>query len=251
MKQRHFWIDNVRAIAMISMIIYHGVWDLVYLFGMDWDWYRSDLAFLWQQSICWTFILLSGFCWNFSRKPLKQGLIVSGAGLVITAVTLLFSYESRVIFGVLNLIGASALILILLRRYFEKIPARAGFVLMFLLFGVFYRVNYQSIGFFGWKAAELPEGLYRNLFTAFLGFPERYFFSSDYFSLIPWMFLYFAGFFLYKMWMNGGCKGPGFLDKKVNVLTWMGKHSLIIYMIHQPVILGILKILFLVVATNS
>ena len=35
MKQRYFWIDNIRAVAMISMIIYHGVWDLVYLYGMN------------------------------------------------------------------------------------------------------------------------------------------------------------------------------------------------------------------------
>ena len=35
MKKRYFWIDNIRAIAMISMIIFHAVWDLVYLYGMD------------------------------------------------------------------------------------------------------------------------------------------------------------------------------------------------------------------------
>ena len=95
MKQRQYWIDNIRAIAMISMIIFHAVWDLVYLYGMDWAWYRSDMAFVWQQSICWTFILLSGFCWSFSRNPLKQGLMVSAGGLIVTAVTLLFSYDSR------------------------------------------------------------------------------------------------------------------------------------------------------------
>ena len=80
MKIRYFWIDNIRAIAMISMMIFHAVWDLVYLYGMDWEWYRSDMAFVWQQSICWTFILLSGFCWSFSKNPLKQGLIVSAGG---------------------------------------------------------------------------------------------------------------------------------------------------------------------------
>ena len=64
MKQRYFWFDNMRAIAMISMILYHGVWDLVYLYGVDFPWYEGKMAFLWQQSICWTFILLSGFCFS-------------------------------------------------------------------------------------------------------------------------------------------------------------------------------------------
>ena len=167
MKQRYFWIDNIRAIAMISMIIFHGVWDLVYLYGMDWAWYRSDLAHLWQQSICWTFILLSGFCWSFSKNPLKQGLIVTGAGLVVTAVTLIFSYESRVIFGVLNLIGASMLLLIPLKKVFEKIPSVMGFVLMFLLFGFTYGINVRELGFFDWELVELPWALYKTLFTTF------------------------------------------------------------------------------------
>ena len=179
MKQRHFWIDNIRAIAMISMIAFHAVWDLVYLYGMDWDWYRSDMAFLWQQSICWTFILLSGFCWSFSRNPLKQGLIVSAGGLIVTAVTLLVSYDSRVIFGVLNLIGASALLLIPLRKYFDKIPAKTGFVLTFLLFAFTYRVNYRNLGFFGMEFIELPLDLYKNLLTAFIGFPDPWFYSTE------------------------------------------------------------------------
>ena len=244
MKQRYFWIDNIRAIAMISMIIFHGVWDLVYLFGMDWDWYRSDLAFVWQQSICWTFILLSGFCWSFSKNPLKQGIMVSGGGFIVTIVTLLFSYDSRVIFGVLNLIGVCALLLIPLKKYFEKIPALTGCILMLILFGFTYGVNDYMLGFFGVKLIELPEALYKNLFTAVIGFPDPWFFSTDYFSLLPWMFLYFAGYFLYRIWKEKGCLWKGCLNKKMPILTWMGKHSLIIYMIHQPVIFGILKIIF-------
>ena len=244
MKKRYFWIDNIRAIAMISMIIFHAVWDLVYLYGMDWEWYRSDMAFVWQQSICWTFILLSGFCWSFSKNPLKQGLIVSAGGLIVTAVTLIFSYNSRVIFGVLNLIGASALLMIPLKKWFEKMPAVAGFFAMFLLFGFTYGINDRHLGFFGLELIELPWDLYKNLFTTFLGFPEIWFYSSDYFSLLPWTFLYFAGYFLYRMWKEGEIPGANCLDRKLPVLTWLGKHSLIIYMLHQPVIFGILEVVF-------
>ena len=244
MKKRYFWIDNIRAIAMISMIIFHAVWDLVYLYGMDWEWYRSDMAFVWQQSICWTFILLSGFCWSFSKNPLKQGLIVRAGGLIVTVVTLIFSYDSRVIFGVLNLIGASALLMIPLKKWFEKMPAVAGFFAMFLLFGFTYGINDRHLGFFGLELIELPWDLYKNLFTTFLGFPEIWFYSSDYFSLLPWTFLYFAGYFLYRMWKEEKIPGANCLDRKLPVLTWLGKHSLIIYMLHQPVIFGILEVVF-------
>lgn len=244
MKQRYYWIDNIRAIAMISMIIYHAVWDLVYLYGMDWNWYRSDLAHLWQQSICWTFILLSGFCWSFSKNPLKQGLVVSAGGLIVTIVTLIFSYDSRVIFGVLNLIGASALLMIPLKKYFEKLPAATGVVLMFVLFGFTYGVNDRYLGFFGWKLVELPWDLYKNLFTTFLGFPDIWFYSSDYFSLLPWAFLYFAGYFLYRLWKEKKIPGANCLNRKVPFLTALGSRSLLVYMLHQPVIYGILELTF-------
>lgn len=244
MKQRYFWIDNIRAVAMLSMIAYHAVWDLVYLYGMDWGWYRSDLAFVWQQSICWTFILLSGFCWSFSKNPLKQGLLVAGAGLIITVVTLSFSYESRVIFGVLNVIGASALLMIPLKKVFEKIPSVTGALVMFLLFAITYGINDRHLGFFGAELIELPEMLYRNLATTFLGFTDAGFFSADYFSVLPWSFLYFTGYFLSRLWREGKIPGAACMNKKMPLLTWIGKHSLIIYMLHQPVLLGVLGILF-------
>ena len=52
-------LDNLRGLTLLSMIAYHACWDMVYLFGADWGWYRSAAAYVWQQSICWTFILLS------------------------------------------------------------------------------------------------------------------------------------------------------------------------------------------------
>ena len=59
-KSRVEWLDSIRGITLISMILYHAVWDIVYIAKVDWDWFKSDGAYIWQQSICWTFILLSG-----------------------------------------------------------------------------------------------------------------------------------------------------------------------------------------------
>ena len=115
---------------------------------------------------------------------------------------------------------------------------------MFLMFGFTYGINDRHLGFFGLKLFELPLNLYKNLFTAFWGFPEIGFYSSDYFALLPWMFLYFAGYFLYGMWKEGQIPDAACLNQKIPVLTWMGKNSLLIYMIHQPVIYGIFKIIF-------
>ncbi|MDE7404312.1 MAG: DUF1624 domain-containing protein, partial [Lachnospiraceae bacterium] len=65
---RYGVLDGIRGFVVISMILYHACWDLVYIFGKDWSWYRGRGAYIWQQSICWSFILLSGFCWSLGKK---------------------------------------------------------------------------------------------------------------------------------------------------------------------------------------
>ena len=74
-RRRYQTLDTLRGVTIVSMILYHACWDLVWIFGADWPWYRSDGAYLWQQSICWTFILLSGYCWSLGRHRLRRGLM--------------------------------------------------------------------------------------------------------------------------------------------------------------------------------
>ena len=87
--RRFHLLDGIRGITLISMILYHASWDAVYLLGADWAWYRGPAAHLWQQSICWTFILLSGFCFPFGRKKLRRVdrdlLLLGGFYLAVAA----------------------------------------------------------------------------------------------------------------------------------------------------------------------
>ena len=105
-KQRYDLLDTIRGITLLSMICYHGAWDFVYLYQVKWDWYRGTGAYIWQQSICWTFIFLSGFCWSLGKRHLKRGLMVFGGGLLVTLVTILVMPDNRVVFGVLTLYAA-------------------------------------------------------------------------------------------------------------------------------------------------
>lgn len=232
-------LDTLRGLMLVSMIAYHACWDLVYLFHRDWDWYRGTGAYIWQQSICWTFILLSGFCWQMGRHPLRRGLTVFGCGAAVTAVTLLFMPEERILFGVLTLIGSSMLLMIPVEKAARRIPAGAGLALSLALFALLRNVNRGTLGFEGLVLAELPAGLYRGLLTAYLGFPGPGFFSTDYFSLLPWFFLFLAGYFLRRLlerpmaaWDPGALRCPP--------LAALGRWSLPVYMAHQPVVYGLL-----------
>lgn len=232
-------LDTLRGVTILSMVAYHACWDLVYIFGKDWAWYRSDAAYVWQQSICWTFILLSGYCWSLGRHRLKRGLMAFGGGVLVSLVTLLFMPEDPVRFGVLTLLGSAALLTIPLEPLLRRIPARAGLAGSFSLFLLLRDVNGGWLGFEGARVLALPGSLYRNLLTAYLGFPAASFYSTDYFSLLPWLFLFWTGYFLWRL--RPGDRGGG---PRLPGITAMGRHSLLIYLLHQPVIYGVLSVLY-------
>lgn len=239
MKRRYLLLDNIRGLLLINMILYHALWDIVYIYGVDMPWYKGNGAHIWQQCICWSFILLSGFCWSFGRNNLKRGLLVSACSVVISLVTLIFMPESKILFGVLSLIGTSMLIMIPLDKPAKRINPFVGLAISFILFLFTKEINEGSLGFFGRELIKLPEGLYANMFTAYLGFPNKDFFSTDYFSVLPWFLLYLTGYFLNRIFIR-----YKLLEKIPDVsfmpLQWLGKNSLVVYMLHQPIVYGIL-----------
>lgn len=240
---RYHALDSIRGITLISMIAYHAVWDFVYLFGMDWAWFRTDAAYVWQQSICWTFILLSGFCWSMGKHRLRRGLTVFAAGALLTVCTLVFMPAQRVVFGILTLLGSCMLLLLPLEGILIRIRPARGFAAVMALFFLCRNVNTGYLGFGAGNVAELPEALYRNYLTSFLGFTDNGFYSADYFSLIPWLFLFQAGYFGYRIakekgWLNRLTKG------RIAGIGWLGRNSLLIYLLHQPVIYFGLALIF-------
>ncbi len=66
-KERYVLLDSIRGITLLSMILYHGMFDLVEIYGLHVPWFGDRPGYVWQQSICWIFILLSGFCWNLGK----------------------------------------------------------------------------------------------------------------------------------------------------------------------------------------
>lgn len=196
---------------------------------------------MWQQSICWVFILLSGFCLPLGHHPFRRGAVVFGAGALVTAVTLLFLPEEVVWFGVLTLLGSSMLLTAALDPLLRRVPPAVGVALSALLFwGTYPTMN----GFWNLPGGRLalPQALYASYPTAYLGFMPKSFFSTDYFPLLPWLFLFWAGYFLHHL-VGRGRLAP--LRRSVcPPLGWMGRHSLVLYLLHQPVILGVLTVAF-------
>lgn len=243
-RKRFQLLDTIRGIVLISMIAYHASWNLVYIYGVDWPWYHSKGAYIWQQSICWTFILLSGFCFSLGKRHLKSGFMVFGSGLLVTVVTLIVMPSNRVVFGVLTCIGSCILILTFIDKGLKKIPEEAGLGLAFLLFLLMKNINDGYLGIGNIQMIEIPINWYQNYFTTYLGFPFKGFYSTDYFSLLPWLFLFITGFNLYRIFEKYNFLNKSFMEKEVTIFSFLGRHSLLIYLLHQPVIYGLQEIIF-------
>lgn len=240
---RYPLIDFIRGFALINMVIYHLIWDLVYIFGVNMNWYVSKPGHLWQQTICITFIFLSGFCWNFGKRKIKRGLEILAVSFLITIFTAVFMPENTILFGVLTLLGSAALLMVPLNKVLKNFNIYVGFFISLIVFVLTKNISSGVISLGGFQV-NIPENLYLNLFTAYLGFPPRGFMSVDYFPIIPWTFLYIAGYFFYLIIKKLNWVKP----LQINLfppIQWWGRKSLIIYVIHQPVIYIILKLIFI------
>ncbi len=247
-------LDSVRGATLISMILYHGMWDLVYLYGKSVPWYTALPGRIWQQSICWTFILLSGFCSSLSGsedssgernllkrisfRTLRRGAVVFACGALVTAVTKIALPRQPVIFGVLTFLGSAMILTGLLRPFLERItvPALAALCsgVMFFLFLLSYNTGRGFIGWNGLFFLPLPKALYAGGALAFFGFPGKNFVSSDYFPLIPWFFLFLTGYFIGRA-VKGRFRASVW-RKECSFLSALGRHSLLLYLLHQPVL---------------
>lgn len=236
-KARYYLIDGIRGLAIVNMVIFHSMYDVFIVYGRNPGWYNQTGTHIWQQFICWTFILVSGFVWPFGRsKNLRRGPFINALGLVISLVTLIATPDQVVWFGILNFIGCAILLMFPLEKLSCKLPARWALPICFLLFVLFRHVDQGYIGVAGLFQLSLPLPMYSLRILAPLGFPDPGFSSSDYFPILPWMFLYLCGFQLNRLFMR---QGPWQKLGRVRLpgLSYLGTKSIWVYMLHQPVIM--------------
>lgn len=248
--RRYALLDALRGLCVLSMVLYHAMYDLVAILGHSVPWYWEWPGYLWQQSICWTFILLSGFCWGLSRRPLRHALIVSAGGLLVTAVTFFVMPSELILCGVLTLLGLCGLLLTALHRLCEALSPRPspvwGLILSLLLFFLLRGLPRGYLGFEGLRLCDLPAWLYQWPPAAVIGLPAPGFSSSDYFPLFPWFFLYLSGHFLRGLVLarpaaQQALQGPSGQKGKAMLapFAFLGRHSLLIYFLHQPVLMAV------------
>lgn len=175
-EKRYALLDSLRGLLLLEMIVYHFFWDLVYLFEQDLPWFHSSLCYWWQQSICWRFIFLSGFCWPLGKRAVRRAVQVFGGSVLVMVITHIFVPDQAVTFGVLFFLGSGMLLLELLDRRLCRLAPVWGITASGMLFFLTRNINDGYLGFEEWNFFKIPEQLYLNKFTTYVGFTEAGFF---------------------------------------------------------------------------
>lgn len=231
---RYLFLDELRGLAIINMILYHLCWNLDRLVGISLPWYHQTAANIWQLYICGSFLLLAGMCIHYTHHLSRHILTLAGCAVLITVVTYFAGSQTLIVFGILHCMTLCFLCYVVLRPALQRIPTILGLILTVFLFIFTYHVPEHYLGL-GWIQIPLPSEWYVSYWLSLIGLLSPDFYSADYFPIFPYLFLFLAGYFLGKLQLpNWMCKSH------CRPLAWIGQHSLIIYLLHQPILYGIM-----------
>ncbi|MCI2109576.1 MAG: DUF1624 domain-containing protein [Acidaminococcaceae bacterium] len=235
--KRNAFLDAYRGFSLVSMLFFHGYYDAIYIFGWLGKILPAGFVHGWQQTIVLSFVFISGAATMYSKKIWQRGLELSVCGLGITVITMFFLPAELIIFGVLSFLGAAFLLMGPFQGRLKSIPAGSkqlmiGAIISLVCFILTQGVPHGYVGMYGWEIGRIPLK-FSSLLTFVLGLPTVGIFSADYVPIIPHIFVFWGGRFLWQY--LGGAE----IRIGNTFLAGLGRHSLAFYLLHQPVLYGL------------
>ena len=224
---RYHFVDVLRGIAILLMVAYHFCYDLSYFNFVNFDFYKDPFWLHSRTFILSLFLSLVGISLWLGHgkhiqlnKALKRLALIALNAALISLVTWYMFTERVVYFGVLHFIVVGSLIGLLFVRY-RWMCLLTGITL--LAMQQFHHVWFdqpwhQWLGMMTHKPA-----------------------TEDYVPLVPWLGVILLGIYI-AYWIPSISKLKSVESINMPLLAVLGQHSLLIYMLHQPILLGILKL---------
>jgi len=220
------------------MVIYHTAFDLSHFYGYALN-VLSGPWLIFQQITASLFLLLVGISaaisfWrsNVWWKHIYRFARVGAAAMIVSIATYIIDTETFVRFGILHLVAVSALLLPLIAGLKERTIVLGAIILA--LQPIISSIHHEA----SWL---IPVGFRPSMFR-----------TVDYFPIVPWFGViligYGIGYFWYvrKLRALSSEKREALVTRNsfLNTLLWPGRHALLVYVLHQPIILFILWTVF-------
>lgn len=225
-KNRIWEIDFLRGLLIPGMILIHLIYDVVDLYGF-WDVTLPQWYLTFKNNYGASFVLLSGLSVTLGSRSIRRGAVVFAGGMLCTAVTVamyVLGAAGRgiiIYFGVLHCLGVCMMLWPLFRSWKKWMLAAAGVALVAA----------------GWV---LRTHIYIDMPILLpLGFRYPGFSSSDYFPLMPNLGYFLLGAALGKwLYAEKTTRFPRVNAENplIRTLCGWGRQSLLIYLVHQPVL---------------
>jgi len=230
-------VDALRGVAIILMVIYHFFFDLEFFGIMGIDLSAASWV-LFQRLIAVMFLSLVGVGLVLSEsrnregyaRHLKRGLFLAVIAGAITIATWIYPHDGYIQFGIIHLIALSVIIAPLFFRFGRW---NLVFGVVFIILGLWF--GHMTI------ASHL-------LFWA--GITDPGYHALDHYPIFPWFGVVLVGISLGKMAYPGNVprpfitgEGNGIADNSIRILVALGRNSLMVYLVHQPIIIGLLILL--------
>lgn len=222
-KRRIWELDFLKGVALVLMILNHIIFDLYSFFGFDvssLSFFRDIIGII--SSVI--FMTVCGVSLTLGKHNIKRGIIVFSLGVALTLFTFVFDKFTNsgalILFGILHFLGVAMII----GHFAKKLPLPVIAMLAFISFALGYYFKSLTIA---------------TPFFFPLGITNRNFYSSDYFPLFPNLGYVFLGIIIGKTVYKKKESIFSFSPKK-SLMCFLGKHTLVLYFAHQPVIFGLI-----------
>ncbi len=221
-KNRIWELDFFRGIALILMVYFHLIYDLNEIYGYPLN-YASGVNYYIGKISAILFMLISGISCFLSRNNYKRGIKVFVIALAITIATYFAGPEFIIKFGILHFLGISMLLSPIFKKLNPYVLIIVG--ILIIIMGIFFSTLNPNFDY---------------LFP--FGITSNHFYSSDYYPIFPWFGVFGFGIVTGKLLY---AKRESLLNFQIgkNPISMFGRHTLIIYLVHQPLILLVLWII--------